>query len=317
MITHTASRTPGPSVRRIGVPQLIFGAFLLEVVLAGGNGVSIRFSNRELEPLWGAGLRFGLATVFLGAILLALRIPLPRGRALLGAALYGSCTFGGAFALAYLALTEMHAGFGQILLALVPLATLLLAAALRQEQLRLAGVAGAALALTGIATLAQAPLETHVPLWAVLAALGSVLCFAAGTVLVRRFPPVHPVAMNVVGMGAATVILLTASTLAGEAWALPAAAETWAAVGYLVVVGSGVVFVLYVLVLRHWEASRVAFGFVLIPFVTVTLSAWLDDEPLGPGLLLGGVLVLSGVYLGALRRSTTSPRPARSARRSR
>lgn len=31
------------------------------------------------------------------------------------------------------------------------------------------------------------------------------------------------------------------------------------------------------------------------------LSAWLDDEPLGPGFALGGGLVLAGVYVGALR----------------
>jgi hypothetical protein len=33
----------------------------------------------------------------------------------------------------------------------------------------------------------------------------------------------------------------------------------------------------------------------------VLLSAWLDNEPLGVGLLLGGLLILAGVYVGALR----------------
>jgi drug/metabolite transporter (DMT)-like permease len=33
----------------------------------------------------------------------------------------------------------------------------------------------------------------------------------------------------------------------------------------------------------------------------VLLSAWLDDEPIGLGLVLGGSLVLAGVYIGALR----------------
>ena len=59
--------------------------------------------------------------------------------------------------------------------------------------------------------------------------------------------------------------------------------------------------VLYLYVLRRWVASRAAYSFVLIPIVTVVLSAWLDDEPLGLGLLLGGALVLAGVYVGALR----------------
>ena len=75
------------------------------------------------------------------------------------------------------------------------------------------------------------------------------------------------------------------------------------------VIGSGVVFVLYVLVLRYWAASRVAYGFVLVPFVTVVLSAWLDDERITTGLALGGLLVLTGVYLGALR-TKSRPRPS-------
>jgi drug/metabolite transporter (DMT)-like permease len=45
---------------------------------------------------------------------------------------------------------------------------------------------------------------------------------------------------------------------------------------------------------------------VLIPFVTVLLSAWLDDEPIRLGLALGGLLVLTGVYVGALRPAAES-----------
>jgi drug/metabolite transporter (DMT)-like permease len=59
--------------------------------------------------------------------------------------------------------------------------------------------------------------------------------------------------------------------------------------------------VLYVVVVRLWSASRAAYTFVLIPVVTVLLSAWIDHEPIGAGPVLGGLLVLAGVYIGALR----------------
>jgi drug/metabolite transporter (DMT)-like permease len=68
-------------------------------------------------------------------------------------------------------------------------------------------------------------------------------------------------------------------------------------------------------VLRYWAASRAAYGFVLIPFVTVVLSAWLDNEPLGLGLLVGGLLVLAGVYVGALHLTGPPPTPGRTALR--
>jgi hypothetical protein len=113
--------------------RVALACFVAGALLAGGNGVSIRFSNRELPPLWGAGLRFSLAAALLLVIMAVLRLPFPRGRALTGALLYGALNFGAAFALAYYALVRLHAGLGQTLLALVPLATLLLAVAQGQD----------------------------------------------------------------------------------------------------------------------------------------------------------------------------------------
>jgi drug/metabolite transporter (DMT)-like permease len=281
--------------------RVALAAFLGNSLFAGGNAVAIRFSNRELEPLWGAGLRFSLAAALLGAATAALRLELPRGRAMTGAVLFGAFNFAGAFGLAYFALVELHAGFGQILLALVPLATLLLAVVERQERFRAAAIVGALVALGGIAVMSRAPLRQAVSPVSVLAAIGSALCFAQAAVLVRRFPPVHPVAMNAVAMATGAALLVAASAVIGETVELPHRTATWVALGYVVAVGSVLVFVLYVVVLRRWAASRAAYVFVLIPFVTVALSAWLDDEPVGAALVLGGLLVIAGVYIGALR----------------
>jgi drug/metabolite transporter (DMT)-like permease len=293
---------------KAGGERVALASFVVGSILAGGNAVGIRFSNRELAPLWGAGLRFSLAAALLIAVMAVLRLALPRGRALAGAVVFGALNFGAAFALAYYALVRLHAGFGQILLALVPLATLLLAVVWRQERLRTGAVAGSVLALTGIALMSRAPLEQDVPLVSFFAAIGSALCFAQAAVLVRKFPPLHPVTINALGMTTGGALLVLGSVVADEPIALPERAATWAAIAYLVAVGSVVVFVLYLVVIRRWGASRAAYTFVVIPFVTIVLSGWLDDEPVGPGLLLGGLLVLSGVYVGALRASP-APNP--------
>jgi drug/metabolite transporter (DMT)-like permease len=289
--------------------RVALAAFAANAVLAGGNAVGIRYTNRELAPLWGAGLRFSLAAALLVAVMAVLRLEFPRGRALAGALLYGVFNFGAAFALAYYALVRVHAGLAQTLLALVPLATLLLAVVWRQERLRVAAVVGTLLALVGVAWISRAPVREPVPLLSLLAALGTALCFAQATVLVRRFPRLHPVTMNAVGMTTGAALLLAGSALAREPLVLPRHAATWVALGYLVLVGSVLVFVLYLVVLRYWTASRAAYVFVLIPFVTVVLSAWLDHEPVGTRLVLGGLLVLAGVYVGALRPARVPPAP--------
>ena len=76
-------------------------AFVTYAVLAGGNAVGVRFSNRELAPLWGAALRFALAAALLVVLMVVLRLASPRGRALIGSLLYGLFNFAGSFGLTY------------------------------------------------------------------------------------------------------------------------------------------------------------------------------------------------------------------------
>jgi hypothetical protein len=40
------------------------------------------------------------------------------------------------------------------------------------------------------------------------------------------------------------------------------------------------------------------------------LSAWLDNEPVGVGLVAGGLLILAGVYVGVLRPARITPAAA-------
>jgi drug/metabolite transporter (DMT)-like permease len=282
-------------------PWVAPAAFVTQAALAGGNAVGIRFSNRELDPLWGAGLRFALAATVLLVMMAVLRLSFPRGRSLTGSVWYGLFNFAASFALIYHGLLRVHAGLGQILLALVPLVTLLLAVLWRQERATTAAVLGTLLALGGVALMSRDPVRDAVPITSLLAVVGGAACFAQALVLVRRFPPVHPVAMNAVGMSVAAIVLLIGSTVAGDEFVLPRHTETWFALAYLVLAGSVAVFLLYLVVLRYWAASRAAYAFVLMPFVTVVLSAWLDDERVTLALVGGGLLVLAGVYLGALR----------------
>ena len=280
---------------------IVIASFVGSSVLAGGNAIAIKFSNQELSPLWGATFRFLLAAGILFAVTAIMRLPLPRGRQLLGTFAFGALNFGGAFALAYYALVHMNAGSAGALLALTPLVTLLLAVAQRQERLRIGAVVGAVLALAGVGFISGATLQASVPAVALLAALGSVLCFAEAAVIARWFPAQHPLVVNAVGMAAGVVVLIVSLLLAGEHIALPQRFTTWLAIGYLVPFGSIAVFVLYLVVLRHWTASRAVYVDVVIPFVTVLVAVWLLDEQITGALVLGGLLIVAGVYVGAVR----------------
>ena len=282
-------------------------AFLVGAVLSSGNPIAVKFSNAELEPFWGATLRFALAAALMLTVMAVLRLRFPRGRALLGAVLYGIFNFGLAFACLFHALVELGAGFLQILLAVIPLITLLLVVVQRLERLRPAAVVGAMLALGGVLLMSQVALDASVSIGTILVAMGAAFCLAEGAVLVRIFPPEHPVTLNAVGMTVGAGVLLIASLLAGNRMVLPELQATWLALAYMVVIGTGVVFLLWVYVLEHWEASRAAYNFVLLPPITLFFSNLITGEDVGVEVGFGGLLILAGVYIGALRPTLPEP----------
>jgi drug/metabolite transporter (DMT)-like permease len=121
-------RIATPSTATDSADGLALAAFIGAVVIGGSNFVAIRYSNRELDPLWGAGLRFGLAAAVFAVLVVALRLPLPRGRVLGLLVLYGLLAFAVAYGCLYWALQDVPAGIGAVVMAVGPLLTLLLGA---------------------------------------------------------------------------------------------------------------------------------------------------------------------------------------------
>jgi drug/metabolite transporter (DMT)-like permease len=275
-------------------------AFAVLVMLVGANFVAIRFSNRELAPFWGAGTRFAMAAALFMAIVAVRRIALPHGAALAGALLFGVLDIAAFFALSYWGLVRVPAGQGAVIGALFPLVTLFLAVAHGLERLSWRALAGAVLAIVGVAVVSGEQIRGDVPLISLLAILAAIVCGAEASIVIKWFPRTDPAATNAVAMTVGAVLLLTLSVVIGEPHALPSQGATWAAIAYLVSIGTVGVFLLFLFVLQRWQASAVAYIFVLAPFVSVGLAAgFLGEEPT-PLSAVGAVLVLSGVYVAAL-----------------
>jgi drug/metabolite transporter (DMT)-like permease len=271
------------------------------VLFGGGNPVAVRFSNSGLPPFWGATLRFSAAAVIFWILVLVRGLAVPRGRALVGAVLYGFLSIGAAYAALYWGLLRASAGLAGAILALVPLMTLFFAAAHGVEKLRWRGAIGAAVATAGVVfgVVGGFGGAVHVP--SVLALVAGVACLAEASVVFKLFPQSHPMVTNAVALTTGTPLLAALSLLTGEQWALPSALNTWAAFGYLTLVGSVGVFYLYLRVLSQWTASATSYAFLLIPVATVVIAAWLLGEVVTLSFVIGAALVLAGVWIGAIR----------------
>lgn len=287
----------------------MFLAFLAIIGLGGSNAVAIKIGNGELPPFWGAAIRFGLATLILAGIAVFARPPWPRGRALVGAVLYGLIGFAASYAFIYVGLVYAPAGVAQVLLATAPLLTLLLAVAQRLEKFRWQGMAGSLVAAAGIAVVFGTQLGAEVPLLSLFALFAAALCMAETNVIAKLIPPGHPISANLIGMAVGTVVLGAISVWVGEAWTLPTAAATWASLLYLASVGSVALFLTYLFVLERWTATAASYALLMMPLWTVVVAAVLLDEPITPTFVIGGALVIGGTYLGAFRSPRSKEAP--------
>ena len=274
-------------------------AFLAVVVLGGTNLVLVVEVTRQLDPLWGAALRF------LGAALLTLlavgifRARLPRGRELAVSALYGVLAFTLSFGLFFWGTRRVPAGIASVIIGSVPLLTLLLAVLQRLERFRVRGVVGAVLAISGIAVISAKPPSGTLPILSLLALIGAAAAAAQAAITVRRIRVAEPLPVNAVGMAVGSVLLLMGAVVTGESLKAPSSVGVGLALAVMIVT-SPLLFVLYVFVVQRWSASAAAYQLVLFPLVSIPLSALLLDERISASLLLGGPLVLLGVWVGAL-----------------
>lgn len=285
--------------------RLTLVAAAVVITLGGGNAVGIRFVVQELDPFWAAAIRFGLAASILLAYVRVRRLTLPRGRALVGVVLYGILAFGGAFALGFWGLVRIEAGLAMVILSLVPLITLFLAAAHGLEAFSWRGMVGALSAVVGFLVIfgLDGSAGETISVAGVLAVLAAAIAISEAGVIVKRFPKVHPAVENGLAMGVGTVVLVLLSLSFGETWRLPSQTETTVALLYLVLAGSIIVFGLFLYILSRWTVSAASYQFVLTPFITFPVAAWLLGESLSMPMLVGALVVVAGVYVGALHPS--------------
>jgi len=283
----------------------VLAALIGIVVLGGTNIVAVKFSNLELAPFWGAGLRFLASALLFFLIVVLRRIEFPRGRALTGVLIYGVLSFGVSFAFSYYALVSVNAGLASVVLSLVPIATLFLASAHRQERLDKRGLAGGLVAIAGTAVVFSGQLVLLIPLAPLLALLGATISTAEAAVVLKHFPKANTHATNALAMLVGSAILLVLSAVAHESWTLPVRTTTLVSIAYLIVPGTVFLFVLYLYVISRWSASATNYAFVLLPLMTVLIASLLAGESVTFGFLVGAALVLGGVYFGAISRVQT------------
>lgn len=211
---------------------------------------------------------------------------------------------------------RVSTGLAAIFNATTPLLTLAIAGlALPGERPGRTRLAGLGLGFVGVLVVVSP--WSGLPAGAVsgdLACLGAATCYGLSFVWTRRFlsPRGYPPLVLAAGqLGCAAVLLAVLAPLvaAGPAHL---SARVLAAVAVLGALGTGLAYLLSYGLIRDVGATGAATVTYVIPVVAVALGAAFLGERIGPGDLVGAVVVIAGVALaeGRLSRVRWLPRAA-------
>lgn len=299
-----------PAVSRSTFAPVDVALFLALSSMWGLSFLFIKVAVGQLSPMWVVAGRTAVGATVLLVILRARGRWLPPvGRVWVH--LLVLATLGNAipWALVAYAQRSLPSGLTAVVNSLVPVSTLLVAAAVGLERMRLHRVVGLFLALVGTGVVVSGEFGTPGRLVAVLLVAGATLMYGASAVYAKRFVSGRQRPLAV----ATGQVLLAALLSAPVAYVLgptPAWGElrptVLGAVGALGAFGTGLAFLLFYLLIERVGATNATMTTYVIPVVGV-LAGWLFlGERFGLNVLVGAVGILVGVWLAQRQRTVTT-----------
>ncbi len=275
---------------------------LATVLIWSANFVIVKASIGTIGPFTFTGARYLVASLTLLVLLWrregSVRPPPGQLAALVGLGLLG---FGAYQVLWTTGLTQISAGDSALLLAASPVLVALLAAAVGMDRLSAPKLAGALLAFAGVAIVigGSQALSLGSSLVGDALTLGAAVLWAVYTVgasrVVRRIDPVQATTWTVIG---GTCLLVPLGV--AEAVARPPAGvtpELVLAIVYSGALAAGIANVFVINAIRHVGPTRATAMQFLVPAGAVVLGAIFLAEPVGLPQVVGGAVIVLGVWL--------------------
>lgn len=274
----------------------------------------VELALRDLGPLWIVAGRTGVGGVVLVVLVHLRGRRLPSSRRLWGhLAVLGVVNNAVPWTALAWAQQSLPSGLTALLMAIVPTSTLLVSAVVGLERITSRRLVGLLLALAGVAAIVAEDLEQPGRVVAVLVVVLATVFYASGAVYAKTFvsgklPPMVLSAGQV--LSAAAFIIPVALVFDGTR---PVPSElvptTWIAIGLLGAFGTGFAFLLFYVLIERVGATNATMTTYLIPLVAIVAGAIALDERLGVPAAVGGLLIVTGIWLAQRGTSTATHTP--------
>ena len=278
------------------IPPRAWSLLLALAVLWGGSFLFTALALPEVSPVVVVWSRVTIAAVALWAVVAALRVALPRGRAAL-ATLVVMAVLNNVipFTLIAMAQRDMPAGLASILNATTPVWGVVLALVLLRERTGALRLVGMVFGVAGVVVLMGAPGAAE--LWPMALVLGATLSYALSGLWARRIGR-DGIAPLVAAAGQVTVSALLLAPFV--AWQGMPALPSGPVVASLLALGlasTALAYVIFFRIIALAGGQNVMLVTLLIPPVAILLGILVLDEALLARHGVGLVILLAGLAL--------------------
>lgn len=234
-------------------------------------------------------LRFAIAAIVMVFVMIARRIPFPRGRVLLGLALMGGLGYVGQSLAYFTALTLASAGLVALLLYLYPAIVTLLAALVFKDRLTLTKLGAVLLALVGTVLTIGPTGGGRTP--GILLGIAAAVIYSIYILVGSRITPrAGPIPSSTTVMISAAIVYSGIVSVQGPAF--PVTLLGWAAIAAIALISTVLAIVAFFAGLERIGPSRAPTVSTFEPVVSVVLAALVLGESFNALQVVGGCLIL-------------------------
>ena len=276
-------------------------SLLMAVLLLGTNPVAVKYAVGDISPLPFVALRFTVAGLLALGVARMLGVASRLGRRdLLSLTGVGVVGVGMNNVFFTLGVSQTTASNTALIYAAVPVWGMILGFALGLERPTRGGILGVALAFAGVGVIVYGGLGAEgTSLEGDLLVVGATVCWSSYAVfslpLLRRHPPLTVAAYTMLFGGLAAAVPAV-PFFARVGWS-DVGREAWMAALYSTVLVAAFGFAAWQRGISRIGANRVLVYQYLITLTGVTASILLLGEGFGVEKILGGAVLLGGVYL--------------------
>jgi len=295
-----------------------WSAFWLLGLVWGSSFLWIKIAVGFMGPLAVAAFRQLIGVLGLLVVMRIQRQPFPRDWPTLRSyVILGVLQSAVPFALIAWGETRIDSGLAAILNGTMPLFTILIAHFwLHDDKMTPARLAGLIVGFGGVLVLGSrdlGPEGFHGTAWGQLAVLIATLSYAVASTFSRRHLRNQPPLLQATMVVLVGDVILWSSVGIAEPLHLPAAALPWIALAWLGLLGSCLAYLLYFYLINAWGPTRASLVTYVFPVIGLILGIAFLGERVDWHLVLGSLLVVSGIVVVNVRSRTTRPAAALSA----